>query len=98
MGQLNDYQLSFVEDAAPSATFTREEHEILHRARAILARRFADGTVLTRPEEVKEYLRLRLAEYQYEVFGCIHLTNRHRIISIHEIFTGTIDSATRATA
>ncbi|MCB1871161.1 MAG: DNA repair protein RadC, partial [Gammaproteobacteria bacterium] len=48
---------------------------------------------LTSPEETRNYLRLRLAEYKNEVFGCVYLDNRHRIIDVAELFHGTIDGA-----
>ncbi len=38
-------------------------------------------------------MRLRLAEYKNEVFGCVFLDQRHRIIEMTELFQGTIDGA-----
>lgn len=69
------------------------EQGIVEEALLILARRHRHGAALTSPEETLRYLRLRVAELLYEVFGCIFLDNRHRIIAIEEIFTGTIDGA-----
>jgi len=48
---------------------------------------------LTSPEDTRRYLQLRLHHYPYEVFSCIFLDNRHRIISYEELFRGTIDGA-----
>ena len=48
---------------------------------------------LQNPSVVKEYLRSRLRKYEHEVFTCLFLDNRHRVISCDEMFHGTIDNA-----
>ena len=48
---------------------------------------------MSKPDETRDYLRLRLADYRNEVFGCLFLDNRHRIIAMRELFQGTIDGA-----
>jgi DNA repair protein RadC len=48
---------------------------------------------LTSPEQTCQYLRLRLQAYPYEVFACLFLDNRHRIIAFEELFQGTVDGA-----
>ena len=60
----------------------RHLHEVLQRDDA-----------LTSPEQTCNYLRLRLQAYPYEVFACLFLDNRHRIIAFEELFQGTIDGA-----
>jgi DNA repair protein RadC len=69
------------------------EQGTIDRALAILAARHRRGETLTSPESVKEYLRLKLADHANEVFGCIFLDNRHRIIVVEDMFFGTIDGA-----
>ncbi len=49
--------------------------------------------VLTSPQATRQYLTNRLAGYPHEVFACLFLDNRHRIIVFEELFRGTIDSA-----
>ncbi|OOY33809.1 RadC family protein [Solemya velum gill symbiont] len=49
---------------------------------------------LTSPETVKDYLKLRLAAREREIFGVLLLDTRHRLIRYEELFHGTIDSAT----
>jgi len=51
------------------------------------------GDAFTSPEQTREYLTLKLRSYPYEVFACLYLDNRHRLISFEELFNGTIDSA-----
>ena len=48
---------------------------------------------LTDPVQTENYLKTRLRDYPYEVFGCLFLDNRHRVICFEEIFRGTIDGA-----
>jgi DNA repair protein RadC len=48
---------------------------------------------LTRPAQTMTYLRARLRDYDYEVFACLMLDNRNRVIAFRELFRGTIDGA-----
>lgn len=47
----------------------------------------------TSPELTREFLTMKLRAYPYEVFACLYLDNRHRLICYEELFRGTIDSA-----
>ena len=51
------------------------------------------GDAFTSPEQTREFLTLKLRAYPHEVFACLYLDNRHRLISYDELFNGTIDSA-----
>lgn len=51
------------------------------------------GDCLTSPEQTKQYLRLRLGSFEHEVFACLFMDNRHRVICFEEMFRGTIDGA-----
>ena len=70
-----------------------EKHSLKALALTLLAEQHQPGKALTSPNETRNYLRLRLAEYKNEVFGCVFLDNRHRIIKVAELFYGTIDGA-----
>ena len=48
---------------------------------------------LTRPAQTMNYLRARLRDYDHEVFACLMLDNRNRVIAFRELFRGTIDGA-----
>lgn len=52
------------------------------------------GPGLTSPRTTREYLRMRLRDLPHEVFCCLYLDNRHRVIAFDELFRGTIDGAT----
>ncbi len=42
---------------------------------------------------MRDYLRLKFGELEYEIFTVIFLDTRHRIIRFEELFRGTIDGA-----
>lgn len=48
---------------------------------------------LGNPDATRAFLKARLGCYEHEVFACIFLDNRHRLIAFEELFTGTIDGA-----
>lgn len=45
------------------------------------------------PEDVKIFLKLRLAHHKSEMFAVLFLDNRHRMLAFDEMFQGTIDGA-----
>ncbi|MFO7306422.1 MAG: DNA repair protein RadC [Gammaproteobacteria bacterium] len=51
------------------------------------------GPTLANPHATREFLRARLRDLQHEVFCCVYLDNRHRVIAFEELFRGTIDGA-----
>ena len=65
----------------------------MEMARRVLDEPLRAGDPLTSPEETRRYLKLRLVTRQHEVFACLFLDNRHRIIRYEELFQGTIDGA-----
>jgi DNA repair protein RadC len=48
---------------------------------------------LTSPQASKDFVKLQLATYEHEVFACLFLDNRNRVITFEEMFRGTIDGA-----
>lgn len=62
-------------------------------ARRYLSEAVKRGEEITSVSSVRDYLKIRLRDYQHEVFACLFLDNRHRIIQYKEMFTGTIDGA-----
>jgi DNA repair protein RadC len=63
-----------------------------------IGRRYLDSELreaeaLTDPAASARYLKSRLTAYPYEVFACLFLDNRHRVIAFEELFRGTIDGA-----
>ena len=52
------------------------------------------GDALTSPDATRRYLAARLRAQPREVFACLFLDNRHRVLAYEELFFGTIDGAT----
>ncbi len=70
-----------------------EKQSVITLAMKVLSIKHRAGRILSKPDETRDFLRLRLADYRNEVFGCLFLDNRHRIIVVRELFQGTIDGA-----
>jgi DNA repair protein RadC len=52
-----------------------------------------EGPLLASPRAARDFLRAQLRDREHEVFCCLHLDNRHRLIAFEELFRGTIDGA-----
>ena len=48
---------------------------------------------LTNPDEAKQYLSMRMRDYAKEVFACLFLDTKNRVIEFEELFVGTLHSA-----
>src|SRR5687768_5470271 len=59
-------------------------------ARRSLQEKLKESSALTSPAAVRDYLRLALGRREEEVFVCIWLDAQHKVIEIHEAFTGTL--------
>jgi DNA repair protein RadC len=51
------------------------------------------GSPLTTPQATHRYLLAQLRDRPYEIFCCLYLDNRHRLIAFEELFRGTVDCA-----
>lgn len=69
------------------------ESDILATAEDILRRRFDREATLSSPSDTRAFLRMRLAGLPHEEFHIVWLDNRHRVIAVEKLFTGTIDGA-----
>jgi len=63
---------------------------ILELARRTLTERLRDNTALDSPEVVRNYLRLFIGVRSYEVFVCLYLDSKHRLIRTVEASRGTL--------
>ncbi|HID83242.1 MAG TPA: JAB domain-containing protein [Chromatiales bacterium] len=66
---------------------------VLEMARRHLQEKLQRSDALTSPELTAKYLQQRLRDYPFEVFACLFLDNRNRLIAYEELFRGTIDGA-----
>lgn len=68
--------------------------KIIARALRILEERMRYERVqISSPERTKQYLTLKLAEMEREVFGVLMLDSQNTLIEAKELFYGTIDGA-----
>ena len=61
-----------------------------------IARRYFEeslpvGQAIRSPTDTEAFLRARLQHLGHEVFCCLYLDNRHRVLRFEEMFRGTID-------
>ncbi len=75
------------------AKFTQLQ-AVLEMAHRHLNEKLKRQGVLSSPDDTRRYLSSRLRDYSQEVFACLFLDSRHRIIRFEELFYGTIDGAT----
>ncbi len=66
------------------------------RALPELARRYYEATLpagetIRSPRDTEDFLRSRVHGLGHEVFCCLFLDNRHRVLRFDEMFRGTID-------
>jgi DNA repair protein RadC len=62
-------------------------------ARRQLSETLRTGPSLSSPRATRDFLTARLRDLEHEVFCCLYLDKRHRLIQFEELFRGTIDGA-----
>lgn len=65
----------------------------LELGRRYLAEPLERGLPLDNPDKAGQLLTARLRGLPYEVFACLFLDNKHRLIAFEQLFQGTIDAA-----
>ncbi|HYX73903.1 MAG TPA: DNA repair protein RadC [Steroidobacteraceae bacterium] len=72
-------------------------YAVLKAALELARRHFREallvGPALAAPQATRSFLVAQLRDRPYEVFCCLYLDNRHRLIAFEELFRGTIDRA-----
>jgi DNA repair protein RadC len=66
---------------------------VLEMARRQLFENIQRGDALCSPDDTRNYLSAELGSYPHEVFACLFLDNRHRVLTFEKLFYGTIDGA-----
>lgn len=66
---------------------------VLELARRHYQELMQSGPALLNPQATRDFLHMRLRDLQHEVFCCLYLDNRHRVIAFEELFRGTLDGA-----
>ena len=63
---------------------------VLEMARRALDEKIKAGDALNSPKAVRDYLCLKLAGREYEVFAGIFLDAQNRVLAVEELFRGTL--------
>lgn len=66
---------------------------VLEMGRRHLEAALTRGDAFTDASTTQDYLQRQLRHYSHEVFACLFLDTRHRLISFEPMFRGTIDGA-----
>jgi DNA repair protein RadC len=67
---------------------------VLELSKRYLGENLDRGDPLESPDVTEQYLKTVLRDHPHEVFACLFLDTRHRVIAYEELFHGTIDGAT----
>jgi len=91
----NESAVVYKLDTTPTINngITIDEQTIINQAKAILLSSIKRGDALCSPQQTRDFLQLELAKELSEVFACLFLDNRNRVISFDKMFFGTIDGA-----
>ena len=49
------------------------------------------GLTIRSPIDTESFLKSRMQHLEHEVFCCLYLDNRHRVLRFDELFRGTVD-------
>ena len=85
----------YVECSEGIFTFNRpvNSDELLDVAKGLLTKKMEGCPILTSTQLVRDFLCVELGKEEHELFCCLFLDNRHRLISFEKMFRGTIDGA-----
>ncbi|NOZ51925.1 MAG: JAB domain-containing protein [Gammaproteobacteria bacterium] len=74
------------------AKFTQLQATV-EMSRRYLAETLQRGDTLRNPNDTRQYLLAKMRDLPHEVFACLFLDNRNRVMSFDEMFQGTINGA-----
>ena len=66
---------------------------VLEMSRRHLAERLRRESALESPQAVRDYLKAQLRHELHEVFACLFLDSKHRVLAFEALFRGSIDGA-----
>ena len=66
---------------------------VLEMARRHLQAGLDRGDLLENPDAVRNFLSSKLRHHKREIFACLFLDNKHRVIRYEELFQGSINAA-----
>ena len=86
-------QASFVRHLGLGPAKFAQLQAVLEMARRHLAETLRRDSALESPQAVRDYLKARLRHEPHEVFGCLFLDSKHRVLAFEVLFQGSIDGA-----
>ncbi len=66
---------------------------VLEMSRRYLRETLERSEPLSSPDDTRRFLLAQLRDYDFEIFACLFLDSRHRVICFEKLFNGTIDGA-----
>lgn len=90
---LDAERASFCSHAGLGAARYARLQAALEMTRRQLQEQLQREDTLENPDTTRRFLASRLRHLPHEVFACLFLDNRHRVIAFEELFRGTIDGA-----
>jgi len=66
---------------------------VLEMSRRYLRETLDRGEALCSPDDTRRFLLAQLRDYDFEVFACLFLDSRNRVICFEKLFNGTINGA-----
>lgn len=60
-------------------------------ARRYFSQSLPSGEAIRSPADTESFLKSRMQHLDHELFCCLYLDNRHRVLRFDELFRGTID-------
>ena len=67
-----------------------EPAEVLQAALRMLAGQLRGTEMLSSPQAVRDFLRIKLSTLEHKVFAVIHLDAQHQVFKYVEMFGGTV--------
>lgn len=80
-------------DLGPNDLTVSEKASVVCLALLTLKQKHRLGVLLNDGNATRHFLQIKLSDRLHEVFGVICLDNRHRVLSVDDLFQGTIDGA-----
>lgn len=91
MGQYNTYNTYKTSSTEPATYLVQSDDQIIAQALDILSARMCKpGEMLTSPDLVRAFLRLRLAQEEREHFMAIFLNSQNAVLAAEILFSGTL--------
>lgn len=85
------YNAKVKDIVAPEILEAAQDEVIAHAIKILESRMQQVGACLSCSADTRTYLRLLIGGLPHEVFGCVFVDNRHRVIETQELFRGTLN-------